>query len=183
MVSLRVTILLTLLLIIGQPTRGTEMADIYSFKVMTIDGEEIQLADYRGKVMLIVNVASKCGFTSQYDGLEKLYQQYSARGLTVLGFPCNQFGNQEPGTNQQIKKFCRLNYGVSFPMFAKIEVNGSGTHPLYAFLKGEIPGKSEDGRIQWNFTKFLIDRDGKVVNRFGSSVEPSEIAGQIEKLL
>ena len=159
------------------------MTNIYDINVKTIDGTDTTLDLYRGKVMLIVNVASKCGFTSQYDGLEELYRTYKDRGLVILGFPCNQFGNQEPGSEEQIKEFCRLNYGVTFPMFAKIEVNGGNTHPLYVHLKKEQPGILGSEAIKWNFTKFLIDRQGKVVRRFSSTTKPASLVKEIELLL
>ena len=133
--------------------------------------------------MLIVNVASKCGFTPQYKGLEALYRQYKDRGLEVLGFPCDQFGHQEPGSEEEIASFCSMNYDVSFPMFAKIEVNGSGAHPLYRKLKSDAPGLLGSEGIKWNFTKFLVDRDGKVVKRYGSVDKPESIAADVEKLL
>lgn len=174
---------LLLLLASGKPDVKAKAAEIYDFEVSTIDGEQTDLQRYRNKVLLIVNVASNCGFTDQYDGLERLYKTYSERGFAVLGFPCNQFGNQEPGTEAQIISFCRLNYGVTFPMFSKIEVNGPGSHPLYQYLKARRPGDGEGGKIGWNFTKFLIDRSGDVVQRFDSSVEPGSITGDIERLL
>jgi glutathione peroxidase len=159
------------------------MATIYDFEVTTIDGEPTTLAEYRGKVLLIVNVASRCGFTPQYDGLEKLHVQFGDRGLAVLGFPCNQFGGQEPGTETEIKDFCRLNYGVSFPMFAKIAVNGPDAHPLYAFLKSERPGLLGSTAIKWNFTKFLVDRSGRVTARFPPTTAPESLEAEIRKLL
>jgi len=159
------------------------MTTIYDIAPRTIDGTPADLTAYRNKVILIVNVASKCGFTDQYDGLETLYQTYAERGFVVLGFPCNQFGSQEPGTEDQIEEFCRLNYGVSFPMFAKIEVNGKNSHPLYQLLKKERPGIAGSGSIKWNFTKFLINREGEVVQRFAPSKKPLSIKKQIELLL
>ena len=159
------------------------MNTIYDFEVKTGTGDATTLAPYRGKVMLIVNVASKCGFTSQYDGLEALYRKYRERGLVILGFPCNQFKNQEPGTDQEIQDFCRLNYGVSFPVFAKIEVNGDNAHPLYRYLKKKCPGVLGSESIKWNFTKFLVDSTGKVTHRFATTTEPSEIEADIVKLL
>jgi len=146
----------------------------------------VPLAQYKGKVLVIVNTASKCGFTPQYAGLETLYQQYKDRGVVVLGFPCNQFGTQEPGTEEEIAQFCELNYGVSFPIFAKIEVNGPNAHPLYKFLKKErsgILGAIGLNSIKWNFTKFLVDRAGNVVDRFASATTPAELAPAINKLL
>ena len=162
---------------------GGEPMDIYDFKATRIDGREISLADYRGKVLLIVNTASKCGFTPQYEGLEKLYQKYADRGFMILGFPSNQFASQEPGTNAEIANFCRVNYGVSFDMFAKIDVNGDNAHPLYRYLKKEAKGVLGSEAIKWNFTKFLIDRSGKVVERYAPSTTPESIAGDIAKLL
>jgi glutathione peroxidase len=143
---------------------------IYDIPLKDIDGQPTSLEAYRGKVLLIVNVASKCGFTPQYAGLEALYQKYKDRGFTVLGFPCNQFGRQEPGTNEEIKQFCSTTYQVSFPIFDKIEVNGKNRHALYAVLAGKNSPFS--GRIWWNFTKFLIGRDGKILGRFGTRVKP-----------
>lgn len=159
------------------------MSKLYDFKVMTIKGEETTLAEYKNKVILIVNVASKCGFTSQYDGLEALYKKYKDKGVVVLGFPCNQFGSQEPGTEEEIQNFCRVNFGVSFPMFSKINVNGDDTHPLYVYLKSEQPGILGSESIKWNFTKFLVDKSGKVVERFGSSTKPKELEEDMEALL
>ena len=159
------------------------MKTIYDFEVQTIDGQLRLLKEYRGKVLLIVNVASKCGFTSQYDGLEQLYQKYRDRGLAILGFPCNQFKNQEPGSEQEIKEFCRLTYGVSFEMFAKIEVNGENAHPLYTHLKNECPGLLGSRTIKWNFTKFIVDASGRVVKRFSPTTEPADLEGDIIQLL
>jgi glutathione peroxidase len=163
--------------------RGTSMASVYEFSVKDIHGKDQKLDRYKNKVMLIVNVASKCGFTPQYKGLEALYEKMHERGLEVLGFPCNQFGAQEPGTEKEIESFCELNYGVSFPMFAKIEVNGGDAAPLYKYLKKEKPGLLGSEAIKWNFTKFLVDRKGKVVERYAPNVEPQTIAPAIEKLL
>ena len=159
------------------------MPKIYDFKVKTIEGEETTLSPYKNNVLLIVNVASKCGFTPQYDGLEALYQKYKEKGFFVLGFPCNQFGSQEPGTEEEIQNFCRVNFGVTFPMFSKIDVNGDTTHPLYQYLKSEQPGFLGTEMIKWNFTKFLVDREGNVVKRFGSATKPEEIQKDIESLL
>ncbi len=159
------------------------MQDIFEIEVKTIDGGIITLDSYRGKVMLIVNVASKCGFTNQYDGLEELYKSYVKKGLVVLGFPCNQFAEQEPGTEEEIMNFCRLNYGVTFPMFAKVEVNGNDAHPLYVHLKKQRPGLLGSGSIKWNFTKFLVDREGTVATRFAPSTKISEIEGEMSRLL
>jgi glutathione peroxidase len=159
------------------------MQEIYDFKVKTIEGKETTLEAYKGKVMLIVNVASKCGYTPQYDGLEALYRKYKEQGLVVLGFPCNQFGSQEPGSEEEIQNFCRVNFGVTFPMFSKINVNGEETHPLYRYLKSEQPGILGTEAIKWNFTKFLVDKEGNVVERFGSSTKPVELEEKIEALL
>ncbi len=159
------------------------MEDLYNFDVETIEGKRTNLSQYKGKVLLIVNVASKCGFTSQYDGLEELYKKYNPKGLEILGFPCNQFGQQEPGPEHEIMEFCRLNYGVTFPMFAKIEVNGGNTHPLFEYLKRERTGLLGSEGIKWNFTKFLIDSDGKVVKRFAPTTTPIQIEKEIEPLL
>ena len=159
------------------------MADIYDFSARGIDGDERSLADFRGKVMLIVNTASKCGFTSQYSGLEKLYRDKQEQGLVVLGFPCDQFGNQEPGDENEIKNFCSLTYDVSFPMFAKVEVNGKGAHPLYQYLTNEKKGLLGTTSVKWNFTKFLVDRSGKVVARYAPTDKPESIAKDIDKQL
>jgi len=166
------------------------MADIsdsvYAFSAETLDGRTASLADFKDKVLLIVNTASQCGFTPQYAGLETLYRTHKQSGLEVLGFPCNQFGAQEPGTAEDIGAFCERNYGVSFPMFAKIDVNGEKAHPLYRFLKKQKPGllgPLGGGAIKWNFTKFLVDRNGKVVDRFASTTKPESLTKQIEKLL
>ncbi len=159
------------------------MKSIYDFDATTIEGRPKSLSDFRGKVVLIVNTASKCGFTPQYEGLEALHESYADRGLAVLGFPCNQFGSQEPAAESEIAEFCTLNFGVRFPMFAKIEVNGPRTHPLYRFLKAEKRGLLGIGRIKWNFTKFLVDRSGAVVGRFGPATKPDALRQSIEKLL
>jgi glutathione peroxidase len=141
------------------------------------------LSAFAGKVLLIVNVASRCGFTPQYEGLEALYRRFAPRGFAVLGFPCNQFGRQEPGTEAEIGAFCRTRYDVTFPLFAKVEVNGPGTHPLYAYLKAAAPGLLGTQQIKWNFTKFLVDAQGQAVRRFGPSTSPDTIAGEVEALL
>jgi glutathione peroxidase len=159
------------------------MASVYDFSVKDIHGKEQKLDRYKDKVMLIVNVASKCGFTPQYKGLESLYEKMQSRGLEVLGFPCNQFGAQEPGTEKEIESFCELNYGVKFPLFAKVDVNGDEAAPLYKYLKKTKPGLLGTEAIKWNFTKFLVDRKGNVIERYGSNVEPEAIADDIEKLL
>jgi glutathione peroxidase len=159
---------------------------IYAFTAELLDGRTLSLAEFRGKVQLIVNTASKCGFTPQYAGLEQLYGKYRGRGLEILGFPCNQFGRQEPGTAAEIASFCQRNYGVSFPIFAKIDVNGANAHPLYRFLNREKPAPLRfllGNRIRWNFTKFLVGRDGRVVERFGPRVKPAALTSSIEALL
>jgi glutathione peroxidase len=155
---------------------------VYEFSVPTSTGEEKSLEDYRGKVLLIVNTASKCGFTPQYQGLQSLYDQYAERGLLILAMPCNQFGGQEPGSNAEVQEFCQLNYGLSFPVMGKIEVNGSGRHPLYSYLTSQAKGIVTES-IKWNFTKFLVDRQGQVVKRFAPITKPADIAADIEKLL
>lgn len=164
-------------------TEGVKMNSIYDFVVKDIDGKEVKLSDYQGKVLLIVNVASYCGYTKQYSGLEKIYKKYKEKGFEILAFPCNQFGNQEPGTNEEIKQFCSSKYDVTFPLFDKIEVNGDGAHPLYIYLKNEKPGVLGTKDIKWNFTKFLVDKNGNVIERYGSNKTPEEIATEIEKLL
>jgi glutathione peroxidase len=159
------------------------MSSIYDFSAKTIDGAERKLDAYRGKTMLIVNVASKCGFTPQYEGLEALYRKFEGQGLVVLGFPCDQFGHQEPGDEAEIKNFCSLNYDVSFPMFAKIDVNGAGTHPLYKYLKHEAKGLLGSEAIKWNFTKFLVDKDGNVVKRYAPADTPQGIEKEVAAAL
>jgi len=159
---------------------------VYDFSAISVDGQEVPLAQYRGKVLVIVNTASQCGFTPQYAGLEELYRAYKDRGVVVLGFPCNQFGGQEPGTEAEIAQFCALRYGVTFPLFAKVEVNGPGAHPLFKFLKAEkggILGGIGLDAIKWNFTKFLVDGTGRVVGRFGSGTAPASLKPEIDKLL
>jgi len=158
-------------------------APIYDLSVKDIKKEDHSLGEYQGKVMLIVNTASKCGFTPQYKGLQALYDQYHVRGLEVLGFPCNQFGAQEPGDNEEIASFCELNFGVNFPLFDKVDVNGENAHPLYRYLCETKPGLLNTKAIKWNFTKFLVDRKGNVVERFAPNTEPEAIAEAIEKLL
>lgn len=160
-----------------------EMSTVYDFTATALDGQDKQLADFNGQVLLIVNTASKCGFTPQYEGLEALYRKYGPRGVTVLGFPCNQFGAQEPGDSTAIAQFCSRDYGVTFPMFAKIEVNGENAHPLYKFLKGEAKGIFGTEPIKWNFTKFLVGRSGEVVDRFAPQTTPKDLEKEIEKLL
>lgn len=159
------------------------MTSAYDFSAKTIDGAEQPLSAYRGKTLLVVNVASKCGFTPQYKGLEALYRQYQDQGLVVLGFPCDQFGHQEPGDEQEIKNFCSLNYEVSFPMFAKVEVNGDGAHPFYQFLKTQKPGLLGTELIKWNFTKFLVDKDGEVLKRYAPNDTPESIGKDLAGLL
>ena len=159
------------------------MTSLYDITVDDIHGKPVRLSRYEGKVLLIVNVASKCGFTPQYKGLETLYDKLHGKGLEVLGFPCNQFGAQEPGSEAEIEQFCELNFGVTFPMFAKVDVNGDDASPLYRHLKAAKKGVLGSGAIKWNFTKFLIDRTGRVVARYAPARSPDEIAGDIEKLL
>jgi glutathione peroxidase len=159
------------------------MAGIYDFTVEDIAGKKVSLKRYEGKVMLVVNTASECGFTPQYKGLEALYEQLNAKGLEVLGFPCNQFGDQEPGSEREIAAFCERNYGVTFPMFAKIDVNGEQAAPLFKWLKKEKPGLLGSEAIKWNFTKFLIDRKGNVVARYAPKDTPESIADDVERLL
>ena len=167
------------------PKEETKMKSIYDFRVADIDGNDVNLADYKGKVLLIVNVASKCGFTPQYKGLENIYRQYKVKGFEILGFPSNDFMGQEPGTNEQIKSFCQLNYQVGFPLFSKISVKGKDIHPLYKFLTEKITDPNFSGSITWNFNKFLIDRKGNIVSRFGSRTEPQnpEVIKAIEEAL
>ncbi|HNT76998.1 MAG TPA: glutathione peroxidase [Anaerolineae bacterium] len=157
--------------------------NIYDFTVTTMMGLPKSMADYKGKVLLIVNTASKCGFTPQYAGLQELYEKYHDRGLEILGFPCNQFMGQEPGDNAEIQNFCQVNYGVTFPMFSKIDVNGSDAHPLYEYLKKAAPGALGMKAVKWNFTKFLVDAQGNVLKRFEPNVEPAAMAPDIEALL
>jgi glutathione peroxidase len=159
------------------------MASIYDFSVKDIAGKAVKLDRYRGKVLLIVNTASECGFTPQYKGLEALYEKLHGKGLEVLGFPCNQFGGQEPGSEKEIAQFCELNYGVTFPMFAKVDVNGAKAAPLYKYLKSEQPGLLGSEAIKWNFTKFLVDREGNVVKRYAPNDTPESLAGDVQKAL
>ncbi len=154
----------------------------YDFKAKTLGGKEISMEEYKGKTVLVVNTASKCGFTPQFGGLEELYNKYSDKGLVILGFPCNQFANQEPGDEKSIAEGCLLNYGVTFPMFSKIDVNGSDAHPLYKYLKSALPGFLSS-RIKWNFTKFLIDSKGKPVKRFAPSTEPGKIDTYLQNIM
>ena len=159
------------------------MSSVYDFSAATIDGRQRRLADYKGQVLLVVNVASECGFTPQYAGLEALYREHRDRGFAVLGFPCNQFGAQEPGDEAQIKQFCETRFRVSFPMFAKIDVNGTDAHPLYAFLKSAEPGLLGTEAIKWNFTKFLVGRDGRVLKRYAPATKPEAIDADVRAAL
>ncbi len=159
------------------------MSTIHDFEAQSIDGHPVALSQYRGQVMLIVNTASACGFTPQFAGLEKLHQQYSPQGLAVMGFPCNQFGGQDPGDDAQIASFCQKNYGVSFQMMGKIKVNGDGAHPLYQWLTAEAPGLLGSKAIKWNFTKFLVGRDGRVIQRYAPQDAPAKLAKAIEQAL
>lgn len=156
---------------------------IHQFNAINIKGQDIQLSDYQDKVMLIVNTASKCGFTPQFEGLENLHQELESKGLAILGFPCNQFGKQDPGQDGEIEEYCQLNYGVSFNMFSKIEVNGANAHPLFNYLKDQARGVLGSKAIKWNFTKFLINRDGEVIKRYAPNDKPSTIKADIEQLL
>ncbi|CAH0274149.1 Hydroperoxy fatty acid reductase gpx1 [Peribacillus sp. Bi96] len=156
---------------------------IYELEVNKINGETISLEEYRGKVMIIVNTASKCGFSPQYDDLQSLYVQYKEEGLVVLGFPCNQFLNQEPGDDLEIDSYCKLNHGVTFPMFAKVNVNGKEAHPLFSYLTENAPGVMGSKSIKWNFTKFLIDRDGKIVSRYAPKTKPLDMEEDLKKIL
>ena len=180
------------------------MATIYDFKALNNKGAEVDFKDYEGKMLLIVNTASKCGFTPQYDGLEALYQKYKDKGLVVIGFPCDQFAHQEPGSNEEIAEFCRINHGVTFPLMAKVDVNGSNAEPIFEFLKAQAPAEEYNGLkakatqkllkglsksvekesdILWNFTKFLVSRDGSVVKRFAPTAEPKDFAKDVESML
>ena len=156
---------------------------VYDYSAKTLDGQDVNLADYRGQVLLIVNTASKCGFTPQYEGLEALYKSHKDRGFTVLAFPCNQFGAQEPGNAEEIANFCSLTYDVTFPVMSKIDVNGADAHPLYRYLKKEQKGVLGTEAIKWNFTKFLIGKDGEVVERFAPTVKPEDLKVAVEALL
>ena len=179
------TIVALLLLVVSVGCFSTEVImekSIYEFNVNSIDGDEISLEKYKGKVLLIVNTASKCGFTKQYSGLQKLYSKYQSQGFTVLGFPCNQFAGQEPGNEETIKSFCQLNYGVTFPMFAKIDVNGKKADPLFKYLTSILPGILTSS-IKWNFTKFLINKQGIPVERYAPVTAPASISKDIETLL
>lgn len=157
--------------------------NIYIFNAKTLQGKEVSMKDFEGKTVLVVNTASKCGLTPQYEGLEELYKKYKDDGLVILGFPCNQFGKQEPGDEKSISEGCLLNYGVSFPMFSKVEVNGTGAHPMYKFLKKRLPGIFGTQSVKWNFTKFLIDKNGEPLKRFAPTTNPKDLEKDIEKLL
>jgi glutathione peroxidase len=159
------------------------MSSIYDFEAQQINGQNISLAGYKGKVLLIVNTASKCGFTPQFGGLEELHKAYTGKGLVVLGFPCNQFGSQDPGADGEIAEFCQLNYGVSFPMMGKIDVNGPAAHPLYKWLSAEAPGLLGSKSIKWNFTKFLVGKDGQVIRRYAPTDKPADLAKDVETAL
>jgi glutathione peroxidase len=159
------------------------MTTIYDFSAPLLNGKTKSLADFKGKALVVVNTASKCGLTPQYEGLEKLYKAHKAEGLEILGFPCNQFGAQEPGAAKEIEEFCSLNYGVSFTMFDKVDVNGDTTHPLFQWLKTEAPGLLGSEAIKWNFTKFLVGKDGKAIERFASTTEPAAMESAIKKAL
>lgn len=156
---------------------------IYDFKVQARDGSLVDLGDYRGKVLVVVNTASKCGLTPQFAGLEELYKQYGEQGLAIIGFPCNQFANQDPGSNEEIAEFCQLNYGVTFPMMGKINVNGDEADPVYKWLTSEAPGFLGSKKIKWNFTKFLVGRDGEIIERFSPQDDPQKMSDAIEKAL
>ena len=160
-----------------------EDQSLYNIEVETLGGQKKKMDDYRDDVLLIVNTASKCGFTPQYEGLEKLYNEYKERGFKVLGFPCNQFGQQEPGGSSDIESFCQINYGVSFPMFSKVDVNGDNAHPLFRFLKKEKKGMLATEAIKWNFTKFLVNRKGEVLKRYAPNTDPAALGPDVEKAL
>ena len=158
------------------------MATIYDFKAVASNGKEIDFKEFEGKVLLIINTASKCGFTPQFDGLEKLNEKYRDRGLVCIGFPCNQFANQDPGTDSEIEGFCRMNYGVTFQIMKKVDVNGKEAHPIFKYLRSQTKGLLGD-RVKWNFTKFLVSRDGKIIKRFGPAIVPAKLESEIEKML
>ena len=159
------------------------MTTVYDFEARQIDGKDMSLSAYQGQVLLIVNTASKCGFTPQFGGLEELHKAYAGKGVTVLGFPCNQFGSQDPGADAEIASFCQVNYGVSFPMMSKIDVNGDGAHPLYKWLSSEAPGLLGTKAIKWNFTKFLVGKDGQVIRRYAPTDKPADLAKDIDAAL
>lgn len=169
--------------VVGLNAKTLPVKNVYAFQVTDINGDVQPMSKYKGKVVLIVNVASKCGFTKQYDGLEALYEKYKDQGLVILGFPCNQFMGQEPGTDEEIATFCSVKFGVKFPLFSKIEVNGNDAHPLYKYLKQQLPGDGKDSDIEWNFAKFLIDKNGNPVMRYKPKVKPEALVTDIEKLL
>lgn len=156
---------------------------IYDFSANKLNGQKTDLSEYKGQTIIVVNTASKCGLTPQYEGLENIYKKYKDKGLVILGFPCNQFGNQEKGSSDDIQEFCQVNYGVSFPMFEKIEVNGKNTHPIYKYLKSKLSGGLFGSRIKWNFTKFIIDKNGKPIKRFGPTSKPEKIDKYLMKYL
>jgi len=176
-------IIVSILFLITSLVAKENYMSIYDIKVKDIDGQEVSLSKYKGKVLLIVNVASKCGFTGQYEDLENLYEKHKDKNFMILGFPSNQFGNQEPGTNKEIAQFCRLTYGVNFDMFSKIDVNGDNESPLYTYLKAKQSGILGTKDIKWNFTKFLVDKEGNIIDRFGSTTNPKSIEDDILKLL
>lgn len=180
--NIAAALLLILLSGCGSAQNNKDMENIYSFKANATNGKEIDFAQFEGKVLLIVNTASKCGFTPQFDGLEKLNQKYKDQGLVVIGFPCNQFASQDPGSNDEIESFCRLNYGVTFQIMQKIDVNGDNAHPIFRYLRHETKGLFSD-KVKWNFTKFLISRDGKSIKRYAPTVKPEKMEEDIEKLL
>lgn len=173
-------LLYTLLTVLSTIHTNTMNSEFYSFSATSLRGEEIEMSAYKGKLVLVVNTASKCGLTPQYEGLEAMYQELKEEGLVILGFPCNQFANQEPGDAKSIEEVCLINYGVSFPMFSKIEVNGENAHPLYKYLKKELKG-TFGRKIKWNFTKFLIDQNGKPIKRFAPTTKPEKIKEYIQK--
>ena len=180
---LNIKTLIIFLLTIQLAISKENKMSIYDFSVKDINSKDVSMSKYKNKVLLIVNVASKCGFTSQYEGLENLYKKYKNENFMILGFPSNQFSNQEPGTNKEIQEFCSLTYGVDFDMFSKVDVNGENEIPLYTYLKKEASGVLGTKSIKWNFTKFLVDKNGKVVDRFGSTTKPEDIEDDIKKLL
>ena len=163
--------------------KGGFMSSIHDFSVTTIDGQNITLEDYKGQTLLIVNVASECGFTNQYEGLQALYEEFKDKGFQVLGFPCNQFGGQEPGSDEEVKNFCSTKFNVSFPMFSKVEVNGENAHPLFQHLKQNSPGVLGSEAIKWNFTKFLVNKNGEVLQRYAPTKKPEELKSDIKKLI
>lgn len=165
-----------------QTKKGDSMS-VYDYTIKDAQGEDVLMNEFKGKVMLIVNTASKCGLTGQYEGLENIYEKYQDKGLEILGFPCNQFGGQEPGTNEEIKEFCQVKFGIKFPIYDKVDVNGDEAHPLFKHLKSEAPGILGSKSIKWNFTKFLVDRDGKVLKRFAPKDTPEKIEEEIRAVV